>query len=416
MFNLNLLGRLSVMALVPMMGLTACLKKESIVEKNSQTVSVNEKMTSDELAESAEQLVGPYTFMLAYKTAKVALEKDPANLKAEFYLKLLKRFEAFRGAFVRIKPILSPEELARHEENIRQFPNSPLKTFLLDSSKPEFRKHSDVQAVLGEYFTAVSDFWKFLKDNQTASLELHLNPHVFEQKIKEDLADSCQYVENPDGYKVICKYNMIATKKLNTADLISLRQMASGELLYSFFNSYSLAGLEKLSQFDPQGQKSSKEKVEFLTSIPEFGKLNSYQTLSLFRMLGSDATAATKWALQYHNDICPSGQSKKNQRSGYLFDEGICIEDRTGAQNFIALMERALGGVTELEGRNKENGSPRKIRVNLFAWSESPIQDLRQVKPNQWNECGQATSLNDNTLGGIFVDRDFNSLLLTDCP
>ena len=410
----NVKSYLTTIALASCIGLTACKPKETIVEKNEQRVSVNDKMNSDELTAAAEQLVGPYTFMLAYKTATLALEKDPTNLKAQFYVKYLKRFEVFRGGMVRIKPLLKPEDRARHEENIRNFPNSPMKTFLMDNSKPVMNTIADAQAALGEYFAAGVEFRKFLKDNQNSQLELYLNPHVFEQKIKENLADSCQYTQKPDGYDVVCDTTTVGSVKLNMADLITLRQMTSAEILYSFFNSYSLSGLEKLKDFDPHGQKSNRERTEFLAALPGFGKLNSFQTITLMKDLGSDLTASLKWAVQYQNTLCPKGIDSRNQRRGYLFKDGICIDQADAAQKFISTMERALNGATSFEVTSTD-GSKINLNLNIFAWSEKLVQDLRQIKPTAWNQCDRATALVDNSFGGIFVDNNVSVLLDTHC-
>lgn len=411
---MNVKNYLTTVALVSCIGFTACQPKETVVEKNEQRVSVNDKMNSDELTAAAEQLVGPYTFMLAYKTANLALEKDPTNLKAQFYVKLLKRFEAFRGGMIRIKPLLKAEDRAKHEENIRNFPNSPMKTFLMDNSLPVMNSVADAQKALNDYFSAVVEFRKFLKENQNTQMELFLNPHVFEQKIKESLADSCQYTQKPDGYDVVCETSSIATIKMNSADLITLRQMSAAEIIYSFFNSYSLAGLEKMQEFDPNGQKSNRARTEFLASLPDFGKLNKFETLSLMKELGSDLTASFKWAIQYQNNLCPKGTESKNQRHGYLFKDGICIADQDSAQKFISTMERVLGGVTSVE-LTKPNNQKIHVNIDAFAWSKSPVKDLRQIKPTAWNQCDKATALVDNSFGGVFVDNNFNVLLDTDC-
>ena len=72
---------LLTIALASSIGLTACQKAaDKVTEKSPQKVSVNDQMNSDELTNAAEQLVGPYTFMLAYKTAVLAVEKDPTNI------------------------------------------------------------------------------------------------------------------------------------------------------------------------------------------------------------------------------------------------------------------------------------------------------------------------------------------------
>lgn len=69
-------------------------KNEDNKDNNKTKIEASSKNTASELADAAEQLVSPYTFMLAMRIADMALEKDPENLKALFYKKLLSRFES----------------------------------------------------------------------------------------------------------------------------------------------------------------------------------------------------------------------------------------------------------------------------------------------------------------------------------
>ena len=410
---------------------TACVKEtERIIEKevpakqsgttqNGVTeVIVSEKATADELALAAEQLAGPYTFMLSYKTASMALEKDPKNLKAQFYYKLFKGFEAFRGYAERIQPMLkTPQQLAEHQKWINNFPNSPVKEFLTDKSKPVFNKVSDMQSAVGQYFEGLIEFRQFLKDNQAAQLELYLNPHVFENQLRQQLVNSCTYNEQPDGsYTVACKYDAVASKKLNTADLIALRQMVSGWAMYSFLNNYTADGIELLDQKNPHKPMTNEERSQFLFSQAGFGKLRQGHTWSLLKDMGADLSSAIKWAQQYQSSVCPKGENAKNQRPGYLFNDGICIDQGNQAPvaRFLAVLDQALQGVTRMELKTS-NDQIVHMNVNAFAWSKNPIQDLRTVRPNHWNNCDQAISLADNTLGGVFVDGDFNILMNKQC-
>lgn len=409
---------------------TACVKetqtiKEVSVNQNGNTqngateVIVTEKATADELALAAEQLAGPYTFMLSFKTATMALEKDPKNLKAQFYYKLFKGFEAFRGYSERIKPMLkTSQQIADHQKWVNDFPNSPMKTFITDKSKPVFNTVADMQNAVGQYFDGLIEFRQFLKDNQAAQLELYLNPHIFENQLRQEAMDSCSYNPQPDGsYIVSCNYSKsFATKKLNTADLIALRQIVSGWAMYSFLNNYTADGLEKLSDFDLDSTKSNKERYNFLMSNANFGKLRQGHTWSLLKDMGADLSSAIKWAQQYQSSICPQGTETKNQRKGYLFKDGICIEQDKQAPvaRFLKVLDQALQGVTSMKFKTADDQTVY-MNVDAFAWSKNPIQDLHTVRLNHWNNCDQAISVADNTLGGVFVDGDFNVLMNKQC-
>lgn len=380
-------------------------------------VTADDSMSSAELSIAAEQLVGPYTFMLAYKTALKAVEKDPTNIKAQFYVNFLKRFEAFRGILTRIKPFYKNAAQAKSlDDTIKNFPQSPLKDFLTEPGTA-ITTVTDVQNVLGDYVSALKDFRKFLKANQASEMNIYLNPSVFEQAIKNELRDSCTFNEgNGDGHLVVeCDYSMIATKKLNTADMIALTQMTSGEILaFGLYNSYSLEGIEKLQEVDPNHLMSRQATVNYLASLPSFGKLRKDHVFSMLTEVGSDLSAATKWAMNYQSTLCPKGTSTPNQRKGYLISNGICIENISETNHALAMLDSALLGAIRVDVK-RANGEMINTQIDYFALSRQPIQDLRQVRPTSWNRCDQVTSLADNTVGGIYADNNANLFLKTDC-
>ena len=368
-------------------------------------------MSASQLTEAAEQLVGPYTFMIANKVAKQALEKDPANLKAQFLVKLLERFEAFRGIHTRMRSYLKADQLKKHDQWFRNFPDSPMKKFLSEPGKP-IKTVSDMQDIMTQYYNSIVEFRKFLKENQNSELEIQLNANVFEQHIKQEMYDSCQTYEDNKQITVECDYSGIAKKKLNSSDFITLRQMVSGEIIQGLFvTGYSLEGAEQLED----KVLSNQQKAEILTNTKTFGLLRKNHNFNLLKEIGSDLSASMKWAIQYQKNLCPQGTLSTNQRRGYLFDTGICVDGNDDeVKNFMSVLDRALGGVTQVD-MEKEDGSLVKMNVNLFAWSTNPIRNLRQVAPTKWNDCDLATSLQDNTLGGIFVDNNVPVVMKTQC-
>lgn len=399
-----------------LIAVTACQPSKEVVERDRVRISVNDQMSATELVEAAEQLVGPATFMLAYSTAKMALEKDPTNLKAEFLVKYLQRFEAFRGYFQRSMPLMSPEQQAWQKKFIEeQNPNSPLKNFLMDTKNPAFKTISNSQVVLDEYFQAVVQFREFLKKNSNAELTLNINPHVFERQAREDNLNACKWIETGDrSFQYICENAHILQRKMNAADLVALRQITSAEIIYSFFNSYSFDGLEKLNEFDKDNSRTNKERAEFLAALPNFGKLTKASTIHLFQSLGADYYTAARWVIDSQKQLCPKGYTSRDQRKGYLFSAGLCVEDSNEVEKGLAVLQRALGGVMELEVEGK-NDQMYKMNVDVFAWSKNPIQDLRQIAPTTWDQCDQAVSLRDNSIGGMFVDNNYNVLLAKPC-
>ena len=398
------------LGMVSTFALMSCNQKETVVKEPMKIkVAATDMSSSDELAQAAEQLISPYSFMLAYKLAATAYEKDPTNKKAEFYYLFLKRFEAFRGVLTRIYPGLNDQQKKELDKYINtELPASPLKDFLTEKGGTAITKPSDIQDVLTQYFAASNEFRKFLKDNEQSEISINLNPYVFEGAIKKELMNSCKIIQGEGGtFSYECDASQISVKKLNSADFIALRQTVAGEVLYGmFYTAYSLNGLEKLKEADQQNLMTGKEKSEFLIAQPEFGKLRKDNSLKLMRELGSDFTAATSWALKYQDTLC-------KKRQGHLYKDGLCISKPTAAQDLVNQLNAALGGIVELDLQTANDDTKMKTQVDVFAWSKNPIADLRQVSPQGWNNCEQATSFKDNTLGGIFVENNANLFVLT---
>lgn len=403
----NLLVLTAIMAFAT----TACQVnvKEKSEEKSKVTAST--QMSSAELAEAAEQLVGPYTFMVASKVAKQALEKDPSNIKAQFILKLLKRFEAFRGLHTRIKPYLNAEQLKEHAKWLNEFPNSPMKNYLTETGGKPIHTVNEIQDVIADYYAGIAEFREFLKKNQDKEIEINLNANVFAEEIKREMYDSCVVSESEQETVVECTNPNIAVRKLNTADMIALRQLISGELVHGLiFTGYTLEGIEKLPE-----DLTNQQTVEFLTNTKTFGMLRKNHNFNLLRDIGADLSSALKWAIKYQSNLCPNGSAVPGQRRGYLFNHGICIDGQdANLQKLMSTLDKALGGITQVDVE-KSDGSVVAANVSIFAWSTKPIQNLRQVAPTAWTKCDRPAALADNSLGGVFVDKNYLELTHSTC-
>ncbi len=403
----------SIACLSLIVALSSCTKETTVYSQapnrvqDKVIVSTDPNKSADELTQAAEQLFGPYTFMLTHKMATHALEKDPTLFKAQFYYYLTKKLEAFRGVFHKIDPVLTTDEKASLNKFLtKELPNSPLKAFLTEKVGIQFTKRSDAQAIMTEYFSSTAEFYRFIKKNETQALELNVNPYVFEKQIKDRMADSCKVTETDGQYEFICDYAELATVKLNMADFIGMRGMTAGEIIYGMYlTTYSVEGIDKL-ELESNKHLSNKQKSEILFSNANFGKLLPKNLLKMVKEIGSDMSAATKWAIKHQSEIC-------RPRPGYLNDSGLCIENNDETKNLLSLLDSALGGqLINVDLKVSDNpGQKESVKLDLFKIFENPIQDLRQVKPINW-QCDNATSLADNTIGGLFVENNANRYLL----
>lgn len=378
--------------------------------KGGVTVTKDEKAVKDGkgLADAGEQLVGPYTFMLADRVFDSALQIDPNNKKAQFYKSFLKRMMVFKGVLNRVRPISQERNTsAQLEANISSIPESPAKEFLLDGLQ-DIRTVSDVQDLVAQYQQALNDFRKFAKANMDTELTLNLNPHIFEKEIREQADESCVVTPIENGsVKVVCDYTKAAQKKINAADMLSLAQITSGEMvLWAMYNSYDLSTLEKIGSDETTKAQSPQQQLETLKSYSSIAKLRADQTLSLIPELGADFSAAIKWAFEYQSRLCPRGNNKVNRR-GFLFSKGICMTKTSETDRSLALLDQALKGVVRMPVRDDAGIQVSTVNVNFVQFLTHPPEDLRSVLPSEINETGRVTRQGaDKTLGGLFPDGD----------
>lgn len=392
---------------------TACSTKKDASEE-AQKIHANNQMKADELTDAGEQLVSPYTFMLADKVFDMALEKDAANQKAQFYKLFIKRFMALKGIARRIAPIVNQGSNAQKQDYakwVKEFPESPLKAFLLDGPQ-DIDSYAKVTRVFADYSKALNDFRGYLKKNPSMELTLNLNPHIFEKEINEEYARSCSWKQGPDhSVEVTCDATGIAQKKLNSADLIALRQATGGEMLYwSLLTAYDLSTIEQLAKNENLKGQTPPEALAYYKSLPSIAKLNADHTLNLIPELGVDFSAAAKWVKQYQDRVCPKGAGVDNQRRGFLFRDGLCIENATEADKAIAMIDQVFGGVFSQPIKDENEQEIGQIRVNLVGFLKAPPQDLKNVLPEAVEQDGTVIRWSDNTFGGLFPDGDISKI------
>lgn len=388
---------------------TACSTKNESADKAKQ-IHINNQMKSEELVDAGEQLVSPYSFMLADKVFDMALEKDPTNQKAQLYKLFLKRMMVFKGIGSRIKPLVkkgTPQQISDYEKTKQNAPNSPLKTFLFDGPE-DIHTAADAMKVISDYVQTLNEFRVFLKKNPAMELTLNLNPYLFEEAINEEAANSCTWQPGTEGaIEVTCDTAGIAQKKMNSADLIALRQITGGEILmWSLYTAYDMSTIEQISNNKTTEKMSPPEALAYYKSLPSLAKLNKNHTLKLIPELGSDYTAAVKWAKQYQDRVCPKGFDVKNQRRGYMFNSGLCIQNQTETDKALAALDQMLGGVFTQPILDNEGRQVDQIRINLVGFLKNPPQDLKNILPESVDQNGKVTRWSDNTLGGLFPDGD----------
>ena len=394
------------------LALTACSPKQDSSDDKVQ-IKAAASMEAEQLASAGEQLVSPYTFMLADKVLDMSLAKDGGNPRARFYKAVLKPFMVFQGTYKRLRPfVMANGDIKKFDSGPASLPESPAKDFLLNGNE-DIRTVSDIQVLLDQYIGSLADLYKFLKDNENVALTLNLNPNVWEQQIQKDAINSCSVVSNePGNINVVCDYRDLLQRKVGLADMIALRQSVAGMLMYQMlYNSYSLEGVEDLIKGDTNHERSPSEVMAMLDNMPSFGLLRSQNKLALLRTLGSDASAAYKYVRDHQGELCPSQKYPfEKRRKGFLFNDGVCLGGiRSEQDKAVALLDSALRGPISVV--SETNGQQRNLRIDPFQLADRPVASLKSVFPASLDACGNATAFRDPSFGGILPDADGNLLI-----
>lgn len=385
--------------------------KKDLLDKTKIEATPN--MDASDLADAGEQLVNPFTFMLADRTFSMALEKQADHKKALFYKAFLKRFMALKGILARLAPVVEKYgNIREYNFRIRKLPDSPLKKFLLDG-KPDINDFYSAQTFLNEYVRAVNSFREFLLQNPEIDFTINLNPYVFQKEIAKQWGQSCHVIKAPvESIVVECNTKDMAVRKVNHADLMLLRQMTAAEVLgLSLHASYSLAGLEELSKIKKWEQLPYQTQLKVLKTHPEFATLRPDHVMNLISPLGQDFVAAVKWLETHQPELCPKGiNSTEKQREGHIFVDGLCIDNSEGAVDarriLLAKIETALAGPLPLASLLTDAGPKYETLVDPFIIARRPIVDPKALLPRDLPLCNKKTHWPDPTIGGLLPRGD----------
>lgn len=400
--------------------LTACSKekeKSAADQGELARIEANKNMEASELTNAGEQLVTPYTWMLADKVFEMALAKNPMDKKAQAYRALLKPLMVYRGLAVRVKPFARQYgSIQKLEDSIQKLPKSPLRDFLLDG-KEDISNAKQIQDLLVLQREAFNDLRKFLKANTDMEIALNLNPYVWEEAIKEKQKDSCKIIENSSSDVIVdCNYQDIAQTKIGSADVVATAQMAAGYVVFfDVYTSYSIEGMETILKQLENPSLTTAQRQNLLESVPTIGKLRKDSNLGRILDMGSDLAAATKWAMKYQDRLCPKGSENKQNRPGYAIDKGLCIENMDEVTRDLGLLEQGLKGVISL--KKKDNTDTEvETKMNYRNFLAQPAQDLRRLAPSAYcTDSGTPSALRDPTLNGLYPMGDAARFTLEKC-
>lgn len=415
------LSFVGTLALALVVGTTACQKNEKVVDANKADIRANSTMEPEPVALAGEQLVSPYTFMLADKVFDMALAKDPNNYRSRFYKALLKPLMVFQGVTKRLRPYVTAKgDIRKFDMIAAEMPNSPALDFMLNGTE-DIADAAGVQALIDRYIDALAELYQFLKTNEETALTVNLNAQVWEAQLRKDVADDCAIITDTEQERhVRCNVRSILQRKIALPDMIALRHQVAGMMLYAMiYNSYSLDGVDDLiveTQKNPHSKANTAEQYAKLDNLPRFGLLRPSQRFGMLRTFGADLSAAWKYVVSHRSDVCPATEYPwQKPRKGYVFAGGFCQYGvRSEDEKNVALLDQAMRGPISILTKNGE-GRTFSLMLDAFRFADQPIANLKSVFPAQYNACGEVAAFRDPSFGGVLPRGDGNVLLKEEC-
>ncbi len=403
------------------------------------------------LVSAGEQLLVPAGITYADSLFNTALLKDPGNIKANFYRRMLAPIMVFKGYHRRVKNLTyskgSKRDIESYNSALEGMPSEGgFKDFLNGESwqKP-FKNVSDIQKLMDDAVRKFDLLRLFLKKTSikqaTIPIVHFLNIHEGESnKSFNDVAKLCNVTQlNIGKFEIApCKYISVEKKVVDNTDLQGLKGITAGmEILFAISSSYNLNGAldvasENSKREDQQKEKlTDKELFKILRNNKKFGKLRNRSHLAVVPDLAGDIYAAVKWYRKLDSKLCKRdhrvyyGSNKEYswtddvsvERPNNLLD-GVCASPRDENEwlDVSKKVELALSGSFFISEVKRIDYSPKSTvgmvrkktyKFNVLAPFFNPVNDISVLLPSKFDKCGDADNIGDDpTLLGIFPDGD----------
>ena len=412
-----LAGTMLVSACAPSSKNTPGVESESSV--NVAALRADSSLTSEQkaerMAEAAERLLTPTSFMYSHDVAELALSFDPTNRKARLLKAFLAPTMELQGLYGRIEPLMKtqPDQYVEYAKGVAQLrrmnPESSLTRFILDGPA-DIATEREFQEVVARFTNKLNEFRLVLKELKSGpEISLYINDEAFKKASLEEAIKEC-WINQPqpmvfDFSK--CKLSKIYERRMNRADLEAVQQMVGGyQVYFTLINGYDLSGV--YSKSDRMGH-DGEANLELLLEDRNFATLRSEHGFGVIPELASDALLGVKYAISMQAKLCKEGRPSKKNRPGYLMNEGFCIRLDNEMNDTLSKVEQMLQGPLDIV--LNAGGNSVTSRIHPTAFLAQPIQDARSLMPYTKNACGHVTSIADASLGGLFPNKDVNTLL-----
>ncbi len=394
---------------------------------------------SQNLTDEGENVMDPDSFEQASDKFHQALEIDPTNFRAKFYLETMKPAQAIKGYFSRVRPFYMslPNGESRYTnvvDNALGGISSSFRHFFLNGPE-DIHSVSELQEYFDTVILSLENLRLFLRANKTQELRLRRIPIIFTTVSSDNRTETVQQCTDSKFGPLTVDLGFCGSKRevsLNRADFEVLQlAIAAYEGQLVIMNAYSINPKLVSMAYDegelrdariksqrgsmgkdgmwvpptnPQPTDLPKDEQniltqKYLTALTDagFGRLRKTQKISSFE----DVAQGVKIALFYYMDnqrtLCKEGYATPRNRPGYLIETGLCqipatqtgLDHPDPADAAARILEAALLG-QPITPELMHHRSSKPWAINAMAVLRSPPENLSLIKAPDQSTCASA--------------------------
>lgn len=380
---------------------------------NSAGQPTTREQSAEELALAAEQLAQSANFAYAARLADEALRVDSKNVRARFWKAVAGPMMELKGFATRLEPIAmkTPERAQIYKAAIVDLKAATtvksVSDFIFQGPK-DIQSEDEIQDTLSRVTLKMDELRKTVKSMKREELVIYRSPDsANDQDFAGDIR-GCTAHESASNVVTLENCDLSGTRqvRLNAADFEVIQQgVAAFQVYIGLINSYSLHGA--LDTFEKTKDQKIDMGIELLKDA-RFGTLRDSRTFAVLPELASDAVLAARAALKLQKQACASKAGNWSRR-GHLISEIGCEQPDDSVEAALQVLSMMKNGPVQL---HVDNGAQTKtVSVDVVGFSKAPLKDLRSLRPTQFDSCGNVTQITDPTVGGLFPNADFTTIL-----
>lgn len=405
-------AKLALIGTVLSLGVGACgpdrvtERIETVNPSESEKAARTPEQKAENLAIAGEKLFYTPSFFYSEEVFKQALEFDPKNVRARFYLAALIPLDQNRGFYNRIMPLLSKLPVSAQNAILAgrdSIKFVDLKQFLMDGPKDIFTEN-DLQNHIQNVYDAFMAAHDTLMDLRGEHLKIHITSYESKTVTRRECYRNdrgnewCYDIHYSDEYNQV-----VRDTNLDFYDFHALAMMIKAQAIYHLTTSlaFDLSGGTELAQELSVRTKLTDEFViNKIRGHQNLGRIKNPKVLKEILNLGSEFVEGVDMISRVQGELCSKGLPHEENRFGFLFSHGFCAtKELSTAANIVS---QAVKGPVNLR-----EGLIRPFVIDVPTPLNGGLSDAKSILPDKFNSRGCAIGIPDDTMAGALPNGDF---------